>query len=402
MGNHAIEVDHVSKRYRLGYQGMVDLRETVAGLGRRLRGGTSTSSEAADLWALSDVSFAVSEGEAIGVVGRNGAGKSTLLKVLARITEPTSGSSRTRGRVGSLLEVGTGFHGDLTGRENVFLNGAILGLSRRRIAAQLDAIVEFAGVERFLDTPVKRYSSGMYLRLAFAVAAHLDTEIMVVDEVLAVGDAEFQRKCLRRMSDVEAEGRSVVFVSHDLNAVATLCERVLWLDRGRVVADGPASEVLDAYLAAATGSSDDLDRFTIGDAPIRLERLAVRSATSGAAAIHQKGDPITVEFAYRIERPISPFQASVTVFDNRGRPLVEDYLPVSVDAVAGRVEGTMTLPGILNPGRYELTFWAGNRYQNLLDTDRSLAFDVVGEIAARFGQISAVSVPCAWDLSGPT
>ncbi len=400
MSRHAIEVDHVTKRYKLGHLGAGDLRETIVNAGRRMVGRAERGDEQRELLALNDVSFAVSEGEAIGVVGRNGAGKSTLLKVLARITEPTSGASRTRGRVGSLLEVGTGFHGDLTGRENVYLNGAILGLPRRRISEQLDAIVDFAGVERFLDTPVKRYSSGMYLRLAFAVAAHLDTEILVVDEVLAVGDAEFQQKCLRRMSDVEAEGRSIVFVSHDLNAVAALCERVVWLDKGAVMADGPAAEVLDAYLAAATPTLQDPSKWTVGDIGLRLEHFEV-AVRSGAGAIHRKGDPIEFRFGYAADHEVTPFQAAITIFDSRGRPVVEDFLPVPQVVAPGTYEGSMVLPGLLNPGRFEVTFWAGSTYQDYINTDRSIAFDVVGDTNGWQGPGPVVSVDCDWTLDGP-
>ena len=200
------------------------------------------------MWALRDVDFEIEEGDVVGIVGRNGAGKTTLLKVLARIVRPTTGVVRMRGRVGALLEVGTGFHPELTGRENVFLNGVVLGMSRREIDRRFDDIVEFAGVERFLDTPLKRYSSGMYLRLAFAVAAHIDPDILVVDEVLAVGDAEFQRRCLGRMSEFGREGRTVVFVSHDTGAVGQLCRRAIWLEHGKVRDDGSVESVLAAYL----------------------------------------------------------------------------------------------------------------------------------------------------------
>jgi lipopolysaccharide transport system ATP-binding protein len=229
----ALRVDGIGKRYRLGEaNGYRTLREGIASLGRRRRHVARQSS--AEMWALRDVTFDVRSGEVVGVIGRNGAGKSTLLKVLSRITEPTEGEARVTGRVGALLEVGTGFHPELTGRENILLNGAILGMRRADIRRNLDAIVAFAEIERFLDTPVKRYSTGMQMRLAFAVAAHLEPEILVIDEVLAVGDAEFQRKCLGRMGNVAREGRTVLFVSHNMAAVESLCDRVLWLEGGRV------------------------------------------------------------------------------------------------------------------------------------------------------------------------
>jgi len=208
-----------------------------------------------EFWALRDLSFEVNEGEVIGIVGPNGAGKSTLLKLLSRITEPTTGRIRLRGRVASLLEVGTGFHQDLTGRENIFLNGAILGMKREEIRRKFDEIVAFAEIDKFLDTPVKRYSSGMYVRLAFAVAAHLEPEILIVDEVLAVGDAQFQKKCLGKMQSVAQGGRTVLFVSHNMGAVTSLCETAIWLNAGRKVGGGPAREIVDAYATANTGST---------------------------------------------------------------------------------------------------------------------------------------------------
>ena len=235
----AIQVDSLSKRYRIGeyHAAYGTLRETIVHASRRLT-GREHDTPAREIWALQDVSFDVPEGQVLGVIGRNGAGKSTLLKILTRIVTPTAGRAEIRGRVGSLLEVGTGFHPELTGRENMYLNGAILGMKRGEIEQRFDEIVDFSGVEKFIDTPVKRYSSGMYVRLAFAVAAHLEPEVMLVDEVLAVGDAEFQRRCLGRMEEFGNTGRTVVFVSHALPAIAQLCDRAIWIDSGRVVGDG--------------------------------------------------------------------------------------------------------------------------------------------------------------------
>src|SRR5215213_7542521 len=264
MGEPAIELDGVGKRYRLGehHGSGTDLRETVDRVLRRLRGRARSPRH--EIWSLRDVSFTVDEGEAIGIIGANGAGKSTLLKIVSNITTPTEGRCRTRGRIGSLLEVGTGFHGELTGLENTYLNGAILGMTRRDVTRRLDEIIEFAGLAEFIDTPVKRYSSGMYLRLGFSIAAHLEADILVVDEVLAVGDTEFQRRCLGKMSEVEQSGRTVLFVSHDMEAMARLCSRTMWLDRGEVRATGATTEVIDAY---------------------------IRSTGSGAAAAHLAVDP---------------------------------------------------------------------------------------------------------------
>ncbi|MDQ3822055.1 MAG: ABC transporter ATP-binding protein [Actinomycetota bacterium] len=253
MSETAIEVRGLAKRYRLGEGEALhgSLRDAIAGaatsLVHRARGRGRPKRDW--IWALDHVSFDVEPGEVLGIIGRNGAGKTTLLKLLSSITDPTEGEARIWGRVGSLLEVGTGFHGDLTGRENIFLNGAILGMKRREIERKFDEIVEFAGVERFIDTPVKRYSSGMYLRLAFAVAAHLEPEILIVDEVLAVGDAEFQRKCLGKMGEVSGEGRTVLLVSHNMSAISSLATRCMWLDRGTIRRLGPPAEVVASYLS---------------------------------------------------------------------------------------------------------------------------------------------------------
>ena len=235
----AIEADSLSKKYRLGeyHAAYGTLRETIVHASKRLT-GREHNRPAQEIWALRDVSFQVPEGQVLGIIGRNGAGKSTLLKILTRIVTPTLGQAEIRGRVGSLLEVGTGFNQELTGRENVYLNGAILGMKRKEIEQRFDEIVEFSGVERFIDTPVKRYSSGMYVRLAFSVAAHFEPEVILVDEVLSVGDAEFQRRCLGRMEEFGNTGRTVVFVSHALPAIAQLCDRAIWIDGGLVVGDG--------------------------------------------------------------------------------------------------------------------------------------------------------------------
>ncbi|HKS08333.1 MAG TPA: ABC transporter ATP-binding protein, partial [Pyrinomonadaceae bacterium] len=248
----AISCELVSKKYAIGrresYRALRDvIAESVSRPFRR-----SQRDKAELIWALKDVSFDVPHGKAVGIIGRNGAGKSTLLKILSRITKPTRGSIRVRGRVGSLLEVGTGFHPELTGRENIFLNGAIIGMRKAEIVRKFDEIVAFAEVEKFLDTPVKRYSSGMYVRLAFAVAAHLETEILVIDEVLAVGDVAFQRKCLGKMGDLSHSGRTVLFVSHNMQAVRSLCSEAIWLERGQIEATGSSSDVIERYLNVAS------------------------------------------------------------------------------------------------------------------------------------------------------
>ena len=273
----AIEVSGLSKRYVIEHESRHDtlrdtLHHTARKLWRRFRWGTGFQRE--EFWALRDVNFSVQPGEVVGIIGRNGAGKSTLLKILSRITEPTAGKVTLRGRVASLLEVGTGFHPDLTGRENIYLNGAILGMRRAEIRAKFDEIVAFAEVEKFLNTPVKRYSSGMYVRLAFAVAAHLEPEILIVDEVLAVGDFDFQRKCLSKMNDVtQHNGRTILFVSHQLQAIQQLCNRTLVLNQGAVVRDGDTAGGLATYAALNTQLGSQCATVKLGQA-LRLQTLA--------------------------------------------------------------------------------------------------------------------------------
>jgi lipopolysaccharide transport system ATP-binding protein len=257
MGELSIRVDRLGKKYRLGFQASryKTLRDQLTTWAKTPWGRPARTAANREFWALKDVSFEVRRGEVVGVIGRNGAGKSTLLKILSRITEPTEGGADIHGRVGSLLEVGTGFNPELTGRENVFLNGAILGMTRSEITAKFDEIVAFAEVEKFIDTAVKHYSSGMYMRLAFAVAAHLEPEILVVDEVLAVGDAQFQKKCLGRMGEVSRQGRTVLFVSHNMQAVQALCQTALLLKAGQVAGHGPASELVPQYIREGAAAS---------------------------------------------------------------------------------------------------------------------------------------------------
>jgi lipopolysaccharide transport system ATP-binding protein len=287
MSDVVLHVDRLGKQYRINRPERpqtvrASMHRFMASPGRRLRDTFRAPRHDELIWALRDASFELEEGQVLGIVGRNGAGKSTLLKILSRITEPTEGRAEIRGRLASLLEVGTGFHPELSGRDNIFLNGAILGMRRTEVVAKFDSIVEFAGVERFIDTPVKRYSSGMYMRLAFAVAAHLEPDILLVDEVLAVGDAEFQKRSLGKMRDATGEGRTVVFVSHNMASIRALCQRALLLDGGRVRADGPVDHVLGQYLsreAKATASGvvrADTPRLGTGEARVRRVELLDR------------------------------------------------------------------------------------------------------------------------------
>lgn len=351
MSNVAIKSEGIGKSYRIGGQERyVALRDRLASIKTLLR----RSPDAPTFWALKDVSFEVAPGEVVGLIGRNGAGKSTLLKVLARITWPTHGHAEVRGRVGSLLEVGAGFHPELTGRENVFLNGAILGMTRGEIRRKFDEIVEFSEVEKFLDTPLKRYSSGMRVRLAFAVAAHLEPEILFVDEVLAVGDVKFQKKCLGRMSDVARGGRTILFVSHQMNQVRRLCTRVMWLDGGTIRQDGPTAEVAGAY-ESAMGSAQGapMDR-----APGHLKGSFVGwelvDPPSGGAHVLDHHGEVAVRFALDVHKPLKVRRHGIALYDSESRII----WATAVDGFTldvGRHDLTHVLPTLpLRPGAY---FW---------------------------------------------
>ena len=304
---HSIEIQSVSKRYRIGRLQRT-FREDIVEFAKRPF-GRRNNNEADWIWALRDVSFDVAEGEVVGIIGRNGAGKSTLLKILSKITHPTEGNIKVRGRVASLLEVGTGFHEELTGRENVYLNGSILGMKKREVDKCFDSIVEFSGVEKFIDTQVKRYSSGMRLRLGFAVAAHLEPDVLIIDEVLAVGDAGFQKKCLETIDNLRSGGRTVLFVSHNLAAVENLCSRGIWLDGGKVRMDGGAKEVILAYMASFTGSStaestlaDSESRQ--GNGEVRYTRVEYLNPDLTPRALTRCGDSLVIRFHYHAKKTI--------------------------------------------------------------------------------------------------
>jgi lipopolysaccharide transport system ATP-binding protein len=309
MSDWIIKVENLGKRYRLRHlregRGYVTLREVIASRFKQLRRASRSANRSSeDFWALKDVSFSVNQGEAVAFIGRNGAGKSTLLKILSRITGPTTGRIRLKGRVSSLLEVGTGFHSELTGRENIYLNGAILGMRKKEIDRKFDAIVDFSGAERFVDTPVKRFSSGMQVRLAFAVAAHLEPEILIIDEVLAVGDAAFQKKCLGRMQDVAADGRTVLFVSHDLAAVEKLCPRAILMADGQCQTDGSTSKTIAHYQsglvrAAATDLSTRHDRK--GEGRVKFTRIQTLDGSANEQSMFLSGKPLRIRLHYRAD-----------------------------------------------------------------------------------------------------
>jgi lipopolysaccharide transport system ATP-binding protein len=320
---NAISVEGLSKRYRIGelQSAYGTLRDSLTSTARRIA-RLDHRLHYEEIWALRDVSFGVPEGAVLGVIGRNGAGKSTLLKILTRITTPTEGRAVLQGHVGSLLEVGTGFHPELTGRENVFLNGSVLGMKRREIIRKFPEIAEFAGIGRFLDTPVKRYSSGMSVRLAFAVAAHLEPEILLVDEVLAVGDAEFQRRCLGRMQDLSASGRTVIFVSHQMEAISQLCDRALRFDGGEVVDDGPASEVVSGYLQTVGGAGSEITWPDVETAPggdfvrLRAVRVVLEDGTRADAIDVRK--PVGIEIEFSVFQRKDPVVPKIKIVDRQG------------------------------------------------------------------------------------
>ena len=399
MASPNVRVEHLSKMYRIGgpverYRTFRDsVAQSFARAGHRLRswfgGGDGAAPKYETIWALKDVSFEIQPGEVVGVIGRNGAGKSTLLKILSRIAEPTEGRAVVRGRVGSLLEVGTGFHPELTGRENVYLNGAILGMKRAEVDRKFDEIVAFAEIEKLIDTPVKHYSSGMYVRLAFSVAAHLDTDILLVDEVLSVGDVKFQQKCMGRMQDRTFAGKTILFVSHNLSAIANLCPRSVLLENGRIVAEGKSQDVIAAYLTEGevTSSRELTDaprRSSRGDAwrCIRRAAMLCRDVETSTFLVNSEwtlrvecdipkeleGEQLCFGFDIRDARDTILFGTNTEQygFKRRGR--------------AGREVFEATLPSLpLAPGRYKVYLFLNDGHSDREIIESALQFDVLWE-----------------------
>ncbi len=373
MKSAVLELRGIGKEYQLDRNGAkyATLRESVSQLAaRQLRRRSSTES----LWALKDITLAVSEGEAVGIIGRNGAGKTTLLRVVGGITEPTIGTGRVRGRVASLLEVGTGFHHELTGRENVYVSGALLGMTRKEIRRRLDEIVAFAELERFLDTPLKRYSAGMHVRLAFAVAAHLEGEILLVDEVLAVGDAEFQQKCLRRISTLEHEGRTTLFVSHDLGAIEALCDRAIWLDSGRIQADGAPADVADAYLRALRREGGLQRHRPGGTGAVRLESAVLKHLDGQVAEFPRRGEELLLELAFTTTKRLPGIDVGLQLFNmRRSRLLDENWSDVEprrqVAEDPGDYLARVRVPPILPAGDYTVWISIVSRFEVYLEQE---------------------------------
>jgi lipopolysaccharide transport system ATP-binding protein len=391
----SILVRGIGKRYKIGaaQQRTDTLRDLItaqaARIGSSLRGKNHRSDEADHIWALRDVNFEVKRGQALGIIGRNGAGKSTLLKVLSRVTDPTEGYGELRGRVGSLLEVGTGFHPELTGRENIFLNGAILGMHKKEIEARFDEIVAFSEVEKFIDTPVKRYSSGMYLRLAFAVAAHLEPEILVVDEVLAVGDADFQRKCLGKMGDVADSGRTVLFVSHNMSAILRLTQDSIVLDKGKVLLRAPSSEAVDFYLNRGLSKLGERfweeDEMPASSAPFRPLAIRILDKAGQVSDSVRSVEPIRIEIDYELTEDVTGLRVGYYLFTTRGEPVFtsfdidsEELFKEYTARPKGIYSSRCTIPpDTLNEGRFLLGVNASSYgIRRYFQDDQALSFSV--------------------------
>ena len=417
MSDTAIRVESLSKQYRIGLAHRHDtLRDQITDSLRSIFGSNGhdpASGERSDspdtIWALKDVSFEIKHGEVVGFIGKNGAGKSTLLKILSRITEPTAGRAEIFGRVGSLLEVGTGFHAELTGRENVYLNGAILGMRKGEIERKFDEIVAFAEIEKFLDTPVKRYSSGMYVRLAFAVAAHLEPEILIVDEVLAVGDAGFQKKCLGKMGEVAKQGRTVLFVSHNMGALMRLCERALWIHEGRIVLSGSSNEVVGRYLSGNSSACVEWQRpsgeRSTGD--FWFEKVRVTNADGLPSGVFAGDEPISIEIRYSVRRALSGCQIGARILNSQGLVVFStaDSDSAQTSALpkdAGGYCSSFTVPGgFLAPNTYSLFIAAHLPYRTIYDlVELTVTFEVSssGSLASLDGREGIVTPLLAWQI----
>jgi lipopolysaccharide transport system ATP-binding protein len=403
MSDIAIQAEALSKRYRIGTRD--EHQDTLVGAMasvfrrplrnlqrlRKMSQFGEGEQEADDIiWALKDVSFDVQQGEIVGVIGKNGAGKSTLLKILSRITEPTSGRAWIRGRVSSLLEVGTGFHPELTGRENVYLNGTILGMRRTEIDEKFSEIIEFSGIGKFIDTPVKRYSSGMYVRLAFAVAAHLEPEILIIDEVLAVGDASFQKKCLGRMGNIAREGRTVIFVSHNMPAVRSLCHRVLLIEHGQVQQDGDASTVIQRYLGREMTSEKSKQQWEgekrPGNLEVRVSRVALKNHMGEEVPSVNMSEDVVVEIAYEIVEEGGSAGFSLTLYDMDGYCVFssmnnhEEHYYGKPLPRGHYVTQCIIYGNLLNEGKFYISlrgFMANRR--DPFDIEQAITFDVIDD-----------------------
>jgi lipopolysaccharide transport system ATP-binding protein len=420
MPDTAISIENLGKRYTIGHQRAKGdgMRHAIEGAIRApvawLRSRTQDRLQQVDFWALRDLSIQIRQGEVVGIIGRNGAGKSTLLKILSRIIVPTEGRVRIDGRVASLLEVGTGFHQELTGRENIFLNGAILSMTRREIVRKFDEIVEFSGIEEFLDTPVKRYSSGMYVRLAFAVAAHLEPEILIVDEVLAVGDSAFQKKCLGKMGSFAESGKTVLFVSHNMEAIRALCQRGVWLKDGRLHRDGKVGEIVEEYFDSTSNESS----FSCANPNygLSIQKVVIKNDQGQSSRQFQPGDDLVVEIFYdaqkRIEKPILALGvvgASGSCFTSN--MLLDGHRPNSFDG-AGKITCTFrSIPLLPQSYTVKMIIRSENVQDIIVPYQEVASFSVVGNLS-EYGykgdyltfalHASPVVVPHEWGLPDGT
>ncbi len=391
-----LRAEDISKVFRLGDVGSKTITEDIRGVWHKLTNrqnpyitsaatnNRETESDNDFVWALKDINFDVKQGEILGLIGKNGAGKSTLLKILSRTTAPTTGSIKIKGKIASLLEVGTGFHPDLSGRDNIFLNGAILGMKKSEIRSKFDAIVEFAGVQRYIDTPVKRYSSGMYVRLAFAVAAHLEPDILIIDEVLAVGDSEFQNKCLGKMKDVSEQGRTVIFVSHNMGAVADLCSRAILLKHGMILQDGATDDIIRSYvqqnMKVKLNDSSSLNDATVrrGTGQVRFEKIRMLNSLGEEVNEFFQGDKVIFEMSFQVNAPINELMASITLRSGKTRDIVTSTKRNKIESTNFKtgdiIHVRYEFPRLsLRPGVYETYYWLGNQ-------SAETAFDVVDNL----------------------
>ena len=410
MARYAIKIEELGKRYRIGAARPADtMRDRLANLVgaplRILRRPTQAEVEETTLWALRNVSLEIGAGEVVGIIGSNGAGKSTLLKIISRITVPTEGRIRLRGRVGTLLEVGTGFHPELSGRENIYLNGAILGMRRSEINRKFDEIVAFAETGRFLDTPVKRYSSGMFVRLAFAVAAHLDPEILIVDEVLAVGDAQFQKKCFGAMSDVAKGGRTVVFVSHNMAAVQQLCPRAVLLENGQVVEEGPSREVVGKYLHSGSREAYAVSTPTRNGKAQLLEAYFVDEAGEPLSRL-STSESFSVVMKYLVPLPSPGLRVGIGMLTNDGMPFLtvnNGDVDLDVPGAPGQYQVAIRFPAdALLPGQYHLATCLWNNRELLDWREPALSFQVDAGASPLYAtdaeRKGLVHLPTTWSL----
>lgn len=424
MGDTVIRIHNLGKKYRLRHQRSrqyVALRDVIAEqvkqaykkLRSPFKQSTASTSFQEDFWALQNISCEIQQGDRVGIIGRNGAGKSTLLKILSRITEPTTGIIQMRGRVASLLEVGTGFHPELTGRENIYLNGAILGMGRHEIRKKFDEIVEFAEIEKFLDTPVKRYSSGMYVRLAFAVAAHLEPEILIIDEVLAVGDAAFQKKCLGKVQDVGREGRTVLFVSHNMGIMTQLCNKGIYLHQGTIQYNGGINEAIAHYLEQAS-SQDGIALLsppegTLSNKKVQFHQISIQDQEEHFLSDIDVRHPFRINVDYEILQPIENVELTIIIKTMHGQPVFtthqSDCTPHSLQMRSpGRYQSTIIVPNLfLMPGTYSITVGAHEPMIEMFDLhENALAFRIneTGTKLARYrdhhSNIGVVIIDLPW------